>query len=264
LLKQQEAVIADTENKTKKNVVVVEDNPIERQLYEIKFAEWGLPINLIIASNGFEGLIEIGRSNPDFIITDLDMPGMDGFEMIKSILEMNTQLTKQIVIVTGLNESEIVERRGLPKSIPIFHKPIPFDAIKTLLFEKKIIKQIGKKNEMEVKIDQPIDISTIISFVGDAKDTHCKIFKIFSDTTPEIIAEILAAQKARSANIISQQAHKLKSSARCMGSDELGDICQSLETAGNEKNWDDIDVLIPRIEPLFEGIERFIEEYCEL
>lgn len=113
-------------------VVVVEDDPVQQLLYEMKFAEWDLPVDLITAENGFEGLLEIGRNKPDFVISDLDMPGMNGFEMIRAISKNGQIDNLRIVAVTGLGKSEIKAKGGLPAGIPILEKPIVFDELKTI------------------------------------------------------------------------------------------------------------------------------------
>ncbi len=135
LLRQQNAAIQVESGAHVLKVVLVEDEPIQRQIYEMKFTEWALPLDLVTASNGFEGLIEIGRRKPDFIITDLDMPGMDGFEMIRAIGKDKELSSAQIVVVTGLNEKVIIEHGGLPAGIPTLNKPVPFEELRTMLTE---------------------------------------------------------------------------------------------------------------------------------
>ena len=64
---------------------VVEDDSVLLKLYKTVVAAWNLPVDLITAGNGVEGLIRVGRDTPDLMITDLSMPGMDGFELIRSL-----------------------------------------------------------------------------------------------------------------------------------------------------------------------------------
>ena len=61
LLRQQQAAFEGAPNDHVLTVVVVDDEPVQRYLYEIEFGDWELPVNLITASNGFDALIEIGR-----------------------------------------------------------------------------------------------------------------------------------------------------------------------------------------------------------
>jgi excisionase family DNA binding protein len=71
-------------------VLVVEDEPDFRQLFELHLRSWGLPIHLTSAPSGFEALLQIGASRPDLLITDLRMPGIDGFEMLRALKASGT------------------------------------------------------------------------------------------------------------------------------------------------------------------------------
>ncbi len=66
-------------------VLVIEDEPALLKLYSMSIGGWDLPIELLTAGDGFEGLLRIGEKRPDLVITDLRMPGMDGFQMLRSV-----------------------------------------------------------------------------------------------------------------------------------------------------------------------------------
>ncbi|MCT7564818.1 response regulator [Aliarcobacter butzleri] len=55
----------------------------------------------MVAKNGQEGLELFKKHNPDLVITDIQIPVMDGIQMIKAIKEINPQV--QTVIVTTFN-----------------------------------------------------------------------------------------------------------------------------------------------------------------
>lgn len=113
-------------------VLIVEDDNTLLKLYRIHFESWGLPINITTAANGYDGLILVGREQPDLMITDLRMPGMDGFQMVRALTASSFREGLEIVVVTGLEDDEIVGLGGLPASIRVFHKPIPFMELKSL------------------------------------------------------------------------------------------------------------------------------------
>lgn len=114
-------------------VVIVEDEPDLLKLYELRFAEWDLPVELITATNGFEGLIRIGESRPQLLVTDLNMPGMDGFRMIRSLRNSPAFRNLKIIAVTALGKEEIADRGGLPDNVAVFTKPVPFSELEKLV-----------------------------------------------------------------------------------------------------------------------------------
>lgn len=107
-------------------VLVVEDEPDFRQLFELHLRSWGLPIHLTSAPSGFEALLQIGASRPDLLITDLRMPGIDGFEMLRSLKASGTLGELEIIVVTALTAHTIAERGGLPDGVTVLYKPLHF------------------------------------------------------------------------------------------------------------------------------------------
>ena len=118
-------------------VMVVEDEPELLRLFLMVIAGWELPITVTPAHNGFEALLRMGQSCPDLLVTDLNMPGMDGFKMIASLRGVGQEFeSMDIVVVTALAPDEISRRGGLPAGVRVFHKPVPFDALEALVRER--------------------------------------------------------------------------------------------------------------------------------
>lgn len=115
------------------NVLVVDDDAVQRELYQINFAEWKLPTRLLLAGDGFEGLVMAGKYLPNLIIADLSMPGMDGFEMIRRMVQSREVATAMLIVVTGLNAEDIEAHGGLPEDIPVYAKPIAFAVLKQIV-----------------------------------------------------------------------------------------------------------------------------------
>ena len=107
-------------------VLVVEDDNILLKLYKSVLTSWKLPIDIVTANNGIEGLILIGRDAPDLMITDLSMPGMDGFQLINNLADSAFREGMEIVVVTGMDKTDIEAKGGLPKDVRLFPKPVPF------------------------------------------------------------------------------------------------------------------------------------------
>lgn len=121
-------------------LMVVEDEPDLLRLFTLVIAGWDLPIDVTPAGNGFEALLRMGQDCPDLLVTDLNMPGMDGFKMIASLRGLGASFDDMdIVAVTGLSVDEIDRRGGLPAGVRVFHKPVPFDEIELLVRERLLV-----------------------------------------------------------------------------------------------------------------------------
>jgi len=115
---------------TTRRVLVVDDDPLMLRLYELEMAGWGLDLDVIKANNGFEALIRIGEERPDLLVSDLNMPGMDGFRMIRTLREDSGSAGMSMIVVSGLDRATI-KAMGLPTDIPVFPKPVPFGELRT-------------------------------------------------------------------------------------------------------------------------------------
>ena len=130
LAKRQCGTTVANANDGKLDVLIAEDAPTLLTLYRLSMEKWAFPITLRTVNNGFDGLIEIGRRTPDVLITDLMMPGMDGFEMIRRLREDEKNSHMDIIVVSALDREAINDQGGLPGDVIIFGKPIPFHELK--------------------------------------------------------------------------------------------------------------------------------------
>ncbi len=110
-------------------VLIVDDDAALLRLYELEMSGWDLPLELIKASDGFDALLKIGEHQPDLLISDLSMPGMDGFRMVNSLRRNPQQKQLNIIIVSGLDRATI-SSLGLPADIPVYAKPVPFPQLR--------------------------------------------------------------------------------------------------------------------------------------
>ena len=108
-----------------KKVLMVDDDRTLLRLYELEMDGWDLPLTVMRAYDGFEALIQIGAQRPDLLISDLSMPGMDGFRMIRTLRENPSHAGMAIIVISGLEKASM-QAMGLPGDIPVFPKPVPF------------------------------------------------------------------------------------------------------------------------------------------
>lgn len=109
----------------KLKILVVDDDPSLLRLYELEMLGWPLPLEILKAHNGFEALLKIGEHAPDLLISDLNMPGMDGFRMVNTLRKDPDRQDLRIIVVSGLDTATIATL-GLPADIPVFTKPVQF------------------------------------------------------------------------------------------------------------------------------------------
>lgn len=135
LLAQQQAAIEEYSRRGQLTMLVVDDDPVYLELVRLKVNEWAMPITLISASDGFDGLLKIGENKPGVVLVDLRMPGMDGFQMIRRLKAYSGTAEILTIVMTGLSDEDIEANGGLPQDVPVLKKPLLFDELAALVQE---------------------------------------------------------------------------------------------------------------------------------
>jgi len=102
------------------HVLVVEDEALTREIIVAMIRSWNLPLIVSAAEDAFAALIHIGRHPPDLLLTDLRMPGMDGYRMIRHLRAMPDAKPIDVVDIGALVPHEVAERGVLPPDAPSF------------------------------------------------------------------------------------------------------------------------------------------------
>ena len=127
----------DTQQK-KKHVLLADDDPSTRRLFGAKLASAG--IEVLYASDGNEVVEMARRFLPDIVITDIDMPNLDGIEAANK-LNADPQ-TKHIPIIFLTNSDLSREaEKAVKESVGAEYIPKGIDLSEFIERVKKIIGQ---------------------------------------------------------------------------------------------------------------------------
>ena len=80
-------------------ILIVDDNPHNRKLLEALLRKEGYGTE--IAANGQEALETIARHAPDLVLLDIKMPGMDGYEVARSLKGDSATVDIPIIMITS-------------------------------------------------------------------------------------------------------------------------------------------------------------------
>ncbi len=106
------------------SVVVVDDNPIDRELI-VSIIQDAIPgARIQVAGNGFQGLVMIARAAPQIVVTDIHLPHMDGFELVRNLLVDSATRPRVLIAVSALTAQELAEFGELPSDVVLVTKPV--------------------------------------------------------------------------------------------------------------------------------------------
>ena len=138
-----------------KSILLVEDNPDDRELMKLAFAQSEIPHNLIVLSDGIEALnYLIGRKNynertsvsngdsdrdpkpmPALIILDLNLPKINGTEILRRIRAHPKTRLLPVVIISSSNEPEDLIDSYINGCNSYIRKPIHFTQLQKFVRE---------------------------------------------------------------------------------------------------------------------------------
>jgi len=76
------------------------------------------------AASGFEGLIRIGETTPDVLITDLGVTGLDFFRMIHSLAGHLREKAMRVVVLLASGADRAAVSARLPDGIVLVDPPV--------------------------------------------------------------------------------------------------------------------------------------------
>lgn len=115
------------------SILLVEDNPMQRTLLETHLQRLPMPVQVRSVDNGYQALLDMAKTPPDVLLTDVVMEGIDGLEVVRTILSHPELAHVQVAILSALQESDLPARGGVPPGVVFFPKPVNFDELRGFL-----------------------------------------------------------------------------------------------------------------------------------
>lgn len=85
-------------------MLVIDDSPDVHRLLRARLKQE--EIELVSSESGEAGLAELKAHRPDLILLDLDMPTMDGFEVLRTIKDNTDTVHIPVIVLSGLSSPE--------------------------------------------------------------------------------------------------------------------------------------------------------------
>ncbi len=89
------------------NIMIVEDDVNQRKLMQTVLEQYGY--NVVIASDGIDGLEQLDKKHIDLIILDIMMPRMDGFEFTSTLRQSGCNIP---ILMVSAKQSPVDKRKG--------------------------------------------------------------------------------------------------------------------------------------------------------
>jgi len=215
-------------------VLVAEDNDINQKVIRRQLALLGLSAE--VADNGLDALERARSGRFALLLTDLHMPGMDGYELAGALRrEEGPGQHLPIIALTANALSGEAERCRTAGMDDYLSKPVQLEQLGATL--ARWLAPAVSPPSMPLPGEGPVlpvfDHTALAQLIGDdpaVLDSFRRDYLISSRAT----AELLRAAAARADwTQVGALGHRLKSSSRAIGAMALGGCCAGIEQAGS-------------------------------
>mgnify|MGYP001095462449 CR=1 FL=1 len=210
-----------------------------------------------VCYTGAEALEKTGADKYDLIILDLNLPSMDGMDILKK-LRLNDQETKVLILSARSEVADKVE--GLDAGANDYlAKPLKYESLLEIL--KKYDNLIDKSIEndfIEAKVENEQELSMILDLIKgdlgieteDAKDLLSDFGTELSNQIQDLITSIMKNDLELSAEI----AHSIKGAAGNLRINKIYDISKEIEVCAKEHDNTAIQRLITEMKTYWRGL----------
>jgi CheY-like chemotaxis protein len=226
-------------------ILIVEDNRINQLLMLKKFEKQGFN-SIMLAKNGQEALEMALKNNPDLILMDIQLPDLNGNEVIQSLRKK--KFPGSIVAVSANDSQKDLDASSAAGANGYISKPINFDT-----FFSQISKFIKIEDDQKNQPQTNIHCDRIDPSISAAAKN---VFIMDSQEKLQILAEALEyADDEKQMGKIKAIAHEYKGNAGYFGLKELESTARELDLGfANDQPQENLIKLTRQLVAIVKGI----------
>lgn len=104
-------------------MLLIEDSRHFQNLVSLLVRQQFLAVELHVADDGIAGLAMAGQLQPDVLLVDILLPGIDGATLITGLRSHAAFSHTRLIVITSLQESELAPYAHALQGLPVVHKP---------------------------------------------------------------------------------------------------------------------------------------------
>lgn len=226
---KQQSTTVSTIKDYDKNIVIVDDDPELLHLTSEVLKQF---YNVITFPNAIQALEYMRTENFDLLITDIQMPVKDGFELVGDLQKNKNYKNQAIIAVSGridLNEN-IYRKAGFTT---LLHKPFsPKILLETIeaVFNKTTLPIQNSEESLTKKTDASFSLVALKLFLKDDNEAIKNVISSFINSTNSNLFLLENTIETLDQNKIKEIAHKMNPMFKQIQAYEIGVILNKLET----------------------------------
>ncbi len=187
------------------NVLVVDDEESQRAPLAAMISAWGFSVQT--AGDGQEALEKLNSFNANVIVTDLMMPRLDGFELMKRLGAEGNMPPAIVLTAFGNIETAIQTIHDLG-AFWFLEKPIQPAALRVLLERAASQSQLAEETERLQR--QLANTGVLVDMVGTSSQMQ-QVFNTIQQVAPSKAAILVVGESGTGKELVARAVHQLSS-----------------------------------------------------
>ncbi len=241
-------------------ILVAEDDEVNQEVILRQLDLLGYVAE--VAADGREALRMWLDGSYALLLTDLHMPEMDGYELVRCVRELEKEGERRPVLALTANalkgEAEKARDAGVDDYLT---KPMQLAVLREALarwlpepVEGEATNVRGHETGESKASGDVIDQAAMSRSLGADEGFRVRILARFLESTPSVVESMKAAAARDDHDQVRGLAHRLKGTSRMVGALMLGDVCEELEQVGTAEDAAAIGDGLARLQISYEDV----------
>ena len=245
-----------------KQVLLVEDDSFNVLLLKTILHKWGIHTEETV--NGFEALAKIKSTQYDLVLTDINMPGMSGIELVQEIRSLKSRKAQTPVVAVTANAMRHDLKGYLEKGMDSYLvKPYTEkDLIQlfTLLWSgNPLPPQATERAEIEQE-GESFNLQIFNQFAAGDEQAYLLLLQSFLENTTENLKQLHTLHLQQDYANLSELAHKMYPTIKHLEANRAAELLKQIEYFDRSRPREEFQKMMEELVLKIEEALHFVEQ----
>lgn len=244
-----------------KRVLLIEDQQVNQVIVSQMLSGYGMWVDL--ASSGIEGIRKLTDNEYDIVVTDIQLPMMDGIELTQNIREIESWADIPIIGLST-DDSLTLKHRCLNAGISAFvTKPVKAALLLDEIVPLLHLDAVTEADKLDVQADAVFDLSQALQRFDGNHQLLSVMMKKFILQFETLEQQVQILQKAGDLEELAYYTHNLKGTSDTLALTHLSHCADTVTVSINKNKIDTLSHQLDYLGKVWRESKESMEQYLE-
>ena len=247
-----------------RQVLLVEDDRFNVLLLKTILQKWG--IRTEETANGFEALAKVKSTNYDLVLTDINMPGMSGIELVQEIRSLKGRKAQTPVVAVTANAMRQDLKGYLQKGMdsylvkPYTEKDL-IQLFSLLWSENSLPAESATVVEAEQESSEEVfNLGIFNQFAAGDEQAYLLLLQSFLENTEENLSHLKTLYHEQDLANLSELGHKMYPTFKHLEANRAAELLKEIEYFDSSRPREELQEMVEELEQKIEEAVLFVEQ----